>query len=150
MSTELEEKVASLTTAKATLESENNQIMAKFEAEQKSRQEAEEVAKKATDTIEANQKRIDAIVVLSEKYDKDGDLKASALQAIQGDKSADEFKDEVLEVIAKRPTSQRIEGGEQDYSESSDLDALRAQVKEESDPVEKAKLAQRIRELRNK
>ena len=112
MSKELEEKVASLTTAKATLESENTQITAKFEAEQKSRQEAEKKATEAKNTIEANQKRIDSIVALSEKYDKDGDLKAFALQAIQNGKSADEYKDEILEVIAKRPTSQRLEGGE--------------------------------------
>lgn len=112
MSKELETKVASLTTEKATLQSENDQIKATLNQEKESRQEALKAAQKATETIEANQKRVDAIVALSDKYDKDGDLKSSALKAIQSGKNADEFKDEVLELVAKRPTSQRLEDGE--------------------------------------
>ena len=106
MSKELEEKVASLTSDLATAKAD-------FEQVQKNSQEAikSAVRKATTETDEAHQKRIDSIVALSDKYDKDGDLKASALQAIKNGKTADEYKDEVLELVAKRPTSQRIEDG---------------------------------------
>lgn len=111
MSKELEAKVSSLTTEKADLAAQNKQLKDQLDQEKTSRQEAinQAVNKAKTDTLDAQAKRIEAINDLAKKHGKNGDLDALANEAITSGKSADDFKDDVLEAISKRPTSNRAE-----------------------------------------
>lgn len=111
MSKELEQKVSSLTTEKADLAAQNKQLQDQLDQEKTSRQEAIDnaVNKAKTDTLDAQTKRIEAINALAKKHGKGGDLDALANEAISTGKSADDFKDDVLEAISKRPTSNRAE-----------------------------------------
>ena len=146
MSKELETKVASLTTELA----EANTALT--QAQKNSQEAIKAAAQKATqETIKAQQTRIDSIDALCSKYGKDGDLDGIARKAIREGKSADDFKDEVLEVLSKRPTSHRIENGTGgNASGLTEIDQLRAQNAEETDPVEKGRLTKKIIELRDK
>jgi len=111
MSDELKKQIGSLTTDLATANAAKKQAEDALAAEKKSRQEAIEQAVNAakTETLDAQTKRIEAINALAQKHGKDGDLDAIANQAISEGKSADDFKDDVLEALAKRPTSKRAE-----------------------------------------
>jgi ATP-dependent protease ClpP protease subunit/Skp family chaperone for outer membrane proteins len=113
MSKALEDQVASLTSTKADLAAKNKQLEDQLKQEKDSRQEAIDTAvnKAKTDTLDAQTKRIESINALAKKHGKDGDLDALANQAIAEGKSADDFKDDVLEAIAKRPTTPRAENG---------------------------------------
>jgi ATP-dependent protease ClpP protease subunit len=111
MSEELKKQIGSLTTDLATANAAKKQAEDALAAEKKSRQEAidKAVNKAKTDILDAQTKRIDAINALAKKHGKNGDLDAIAIEAISSGKSADDFKDDVLEALAKRPTSKRAE-----------------------------------------
>jgi hypothetical protein len=113
-----------------------------------------EAAKKEgeTEALAAEKSRRESIVALRDKYNKDGDLDALALKAIADGADADAFKDDVLEAVNKRPTSKRVEDGEEPDADTpqAKIDALRAKIAKETDPVAKGKLAQELRDLRNK
>lgn len=150
MSKELEQKIATLEAEAKLKDGTIKDLNAKVEATPAQL----EAAKKAgeTEALASEETRRKAIVALRDKFNDEGDLDAIALTAIADGKSADEFKDSVLEAINKRPTSQRVESGDQSDADTpqAKIDALRAKISKETDPVAKGKLAQELRDLRNK
>jgi ATP-dependent protease ClpP protease subunit/uncharacterized coiled-coil protein SlyX len=109
MSKELEQRIATLEAEAKLKEGTIKDLQAKVDATPAQLEAAKSEGK--TEALDAQAKRIEAINALAKKHGKDGDLDAIANQAITEGKSADDFKDDVLEAIAKRPTTSRAENG---------------------------------------
>lgn len=151
MSKELEQRIATLE-AEAKLK---DNAIADFTAKSDGELARLEAAKKegSTEALASEETRRKAIVALRDKYNAKGDLDAIALTAIADGKTADDFKDEVLEAVSKRPTSVRAEDtvdGDGNDAPEKQIDKLRAQMNKETDPIAKGKLAKQLKELRNK
>ena len=89
--------------------------------------------------------RAEAIVELAKKYENAGDLNAKALEAIVDGLTVDEFKDRVLEIVASRAATTKVS---KLGAATNELQSLRDSLKTIKDPVEKAKVARKIRDLR--
>lgn len=150
MSKELESRIATLEAeaklSASTITDLNAQVDAAPAQIEAAKTEGE------TTALAAEKSRRESIVALSDQYNKDGDLDALALTAISDGKTADEFKDDVLEAVSKRPTTQRAEtgGSEGGASAESDVDTLRASLEKETDPVARGAIAKKLRDARNK
>ena len=119
------------------------------ESEESSEEEVEEVEEveeeDAEEALAFETERKQAILALSEKYNTDGSLDSKVIEALAGDVSADEFKDIVLDAVVATATSKKLEVNNK---EESDINGLRKQLASIKDPVEKASIARKIRELR--
>jgi ATP-dependent protease ClpP protease subunit len=108
MSKELTDKIASLETTVAS--AQTAQAKAVLEAQNKIKED--EKARKT------------ALAAFAKKHDKDGDLTPALNDALAGETTLDEFKDKVLEVVAKRGTKEAITpqgGGEPNGAEAKTL-----------------------------
>lgn len=87
------------------------------------------------------------ILEVSEKYNANGVLNKAVIAALAGNTSVEQFKDIVLETLAKAPTSAKLEKAVT-TNKDTDADALRAKLAETTNPVEKGVLARQLREIR--
>ena len=61
------------------------------------------------DVIAYEEQRKACILAVSEKYNQNGQLNSQVIDALASDTSVEPFKDIVLEVLAKAPTSSKLE-----------------------------------------
>lgn len=116
------------------------------EVEQVEDLEEEELIEEEEVLAVADEKlRAEAIVELAKKYENAGDLNAKALEAIVDGLTVDEFKDRVLEIVASRAATTKVS---KLGAATNELQSLRDSLKTIKDPVEKAKVARKIRDLR--
>jgi hypothetical protein len=87
------------------------------------------------------------ILEVSEKYNANGVLNKAVIVALAGNTSVEQFKDIVLETLAKAPTSAKLEKAVT-TNKDTDADALRAKLAVTTNPVEKGVLARQLREIR--
>lgn len=103
MSKELESRIATLEAEAKLKDKSIEDLQSKVDAVPAQLEAAKSEGK--TEALDAQTQRIEAINDLAKKHGKDGDLDALANEAIASGKSADDFKDDVLEALAKRPTT---------------------------------------------
>jgi len=115
-------------------------------AEEEEEEELEEVdaeAEEAEAVLACEKERVSDIIALAEKYAVDASV---ALQAVKDEVSVGDFKDSLLDVLAKQPASRKIvsspEGAKASVSE------LREQLDNATDPKQKYLLAKQIKSLR--
>lgn len=109
-------------------------------------EQIDEARDEAVDSaMTAENSRKESILAVSEKYDVDGDLAKVTVEALASDTDVEAFKDIVLEQVAKRPTAKKVEVQKQS---ADTVEALRAKLGEEKDPVQRGVIARKLRELR--
>jgi ATP-dependent protease ClpP protease subunit len=117
--------------------------LAEEESEEEELEEVDAEAEEAEAVLACEKERVSDIIALAEKYAVDASV---ALQAVKDEVSVDDFKDSLLDVLAKEPTSKKIvsspEGAKASVSE------LREQLENATDPKQKYLLAKQIKSLR--
>ena len=101
----------------------------------------------AEEALALEKERKEGILALSEKYNQSGLLNSQVIEALAGETSVDEFKDIVLEVLAKAPKTEKLNKLNKS-NKDTDADALRSAIAECKDPVKKGQLARQLREIR--
>tara|TARA_Y100000004_G_scaffold121532_1_gene136617 strand:- start:251 stop:1390 length:1140 start_codon:yes stop_codon:yes gene_type:complete len=97
------------------------------------------------DVLAESQERAVALNDLAKKYDINGDLQQAVIDAIIAGTSLEDFKDQVLEVVANRVTSKALENNN---VEVNDIESLREQLAKEKSSTARADIARKIRALR--
>lgn len=125
------------------LEAEKTELANKRETDiQNARLEAiDETAK-----TEADRKA--GILSVTNKYNQDGDLDAIAIEALAGDTTVQNYRDQVMDVMAKRPVSNGIKPDASATPDLSEQDKLRNELKNETNPAKRAEISRKLRELR--
>lgn len=117
--------------------------LAEEESEEEELEEVDAEAEEAEAVLACEKERVSDIIALAEKYAVDASV---ALQAVKDEVSVGDFKDSLLDVLAKEPTSKKIvsspEGAKASVSE------LREQLENATDPKQKYLLAKQIKSLR--
>jgi len=113
------------------------------EEEEEELEEVDAEAEEAEAVLACEKERVSDIIAIAEKYSVDASV---ALQAVKDEVSVGDFKDSLLDVLAKQPASKKIvsspEGAKASVSE------LREQLDNATDPKQKYLLAKQIKSLR--
>ena len=91
--------------------------------------------------------RKESIQCLAEKYDVENDLATLTTSALAEDCSVDDFKDQILDFVAQRPTASAVKPSSTKAG-ADPIASIREEIANESNPVKKNLLARKLRELR--
>ena len=94
------------------------------------------------------QERKLAIKAVSDKYNANGILNSIVVDALLGDTSVDEFKDIVLEALAKAPTTKQLNKVNITKKDSNTVESLRAELATAKSAEAKAVIARQLRDIR--
>ena len=97
--------------------------------------------------LEKELARKESIQCLAEKYDVESDLAELTTTALAENCSVDDFKDQILDFVAQRPTASAVKPSSKKTLEDP-IASLREEILNESNPVKKNLLARKLRELR--
>ena len=111
-------------------------------AEEEQEEEVEEEDEEVEEALACEKERVGSIIALAEKYAVDSSV---ALKAVADDLSVSEFKDSILDVLAKAPTTKKIVSSPEAKASIGDL---REQLENATDPRQKYLLAKQIKSLR--
>tara|TARA_B100002019_G_scaffold111531_1_gene95962 strand:- start:17806 stop:19008 length:1203 start_codon:yes stop_codon:yes gene_type:complete len=132
--------------AEADLSSEEEaEAEAEAETEEVEVEEVEDEEADAEDALAYEYNRKVGIKAVADKYNANGILNSVVIEALSGDTSVDEFKDVVLQTLAKAPTNKKLNTYK---NEEASLDSLRQKLAETTDSAQKVKLARQIRKIR--
>tara|TARA_R100000773_G_scaffold29104_1_gene24987 strand:- start:6203 stop:7387 length:1185 start_codon:yes stop_codon:yes gene_type:complete len=139
-----EEVAAEVTETEATEEVEVvEEAVTAADEEDEEVEEVEEADDEVVEALEAEQVNAQAIVELAKQYDQEGDLQQLVIEALVDRTPVAEFKDKVLEAIAQRPTTRKVEG----HKVSKTAAELREELKNAT-PAEKFRISQKLKEIR--
>ena len=94
------------------------------------------------------QERKLAIKAVSDKYNANGILNSIVVDALLGDTSVDEFKDIVLDTLAKAPTTKQLNKVNITKKDSNTVESLRAELATAKSAEAKAVIARQLRDIR--
>lgn len=121
---------------------------AESEEEPLSEEVSEELEEETIDAYALEQERKSGIKAVSDKYNANGILNSIVVDALLGDTSVDEFKDIVLDTLAKAPTTKQLNKVNITKKDSNTVESLRAELATATSAEAKAVIARQLRDIR--
>lgn len=139
--TNLETSAEEAVVAEDATEAEATEEVEDLEAEE------DETEVDANEILAYEESRKEGIMQVSAKYGDNAQLDKVTIEALAGDTTVEEYKDIVLEALAKAP-SQKTLVAKQNNTKDESADEIRNQMAESKDPIRKGILARKLREIR--